>query len=335
MEEKVLGQKKDGFNEVILNRPKKLNVLDEELVQSMGKILDNFCEERNLPVLLTGAGPKGFCAGGDVVSVIKGIEEGRSYDFFFRQEYNLDRRLYGLDHLNGFAHGIIMGGGMGLLMGCQTRVCEGQSLLAMPEVTIGFFPDVGASYFLQNLNEFWRLFLTLTGARFNGVEAYRLGLIDHLVSFDKKEQFFSLDLADETQKNLELFKKEDEEFSLKNEWLLQAPKWSSLFDFDEWARKEVANTDIHPWVRSCLHTYLGGSPVSKVVTWELFHWCVGKKLEQCFEQDLRVAEIVALHGDFKEGVRALLVDKDKNPQWKDSSLKDSYSRLENELGNVF
>lgn len=307
---------------LLLGREKKLNVLNEDLVGEMGAYLDKV-GERDL--VLSARGEKSFCAGGDVVDVVNKIQEGREWDFFFKKEYELDLRLHQTS-FSCFAHGIIMGGGMGLLQAASNKrfACEG-SILSMPEVTIGFFPDVGASFFLQRAPSYWAKFLALTGARLPVQWAKLIGLIDHVV---KKESYWSsLEKLEQGEAlgemSLDFLKLEDrEEFQKVDECLQRIKSFKSLEEFDDWSQEsDVA------WVESSLKIYREGSPASKVITWHMLEWAQGKKLEECFKQDLHYARLCSLEGDFKEGVRALLIDKDKSPQWRDKTVVGARERL--------
>lgn len=337
-EKKVKEISHPQFFEISLNRPKKINVLDEELVEDFQKALDSFEESNCEELLITGQGDKGFCAGGDVVSVVKGVQSGRDKDFFFKKEYLLDQRVHSLDKTTGLAHGIVMGGGMGLLMGCSTRILDPSCIIAMPEVTIGFFPDVGATFFLQKIPYHWRVFLTQTGARLNALEAYRIGLCDAVIPYSLKETLIkgSVDLQGETKSSLKGLSKEQEEFEAKDIWLKNACEkyWNNQEGFDSWLKAESKKELPLSWMNKSLDIYLGGSPVSKVIAWELFRWCENRSLVECFKMDLSIARFISEYGDFEEGVRALLVDKDKSPKWKDQSILEARRRIEGPLAQV-
>ena len=334
--EKIIYNENESFSEIRINKPAKLNTLDEQVVQEFGEALDLFELSSNNKCLIRAEGPKSFCAGGDVVSVVNGVKEGRPYDFFFKQEYHLDQRLYETRGLIAHAHGIVMGGGLGVLMGCETKVLDPGCTLAMPEVTIGFFPDVGASFFLQNIQKSWRLFMTLTGARLNAFDFLELGLVDYLcpIETDSKTILNKDSLNSIHEKILKENTSYKDSFKNKNEAISKIESMESLEEFDEFARSEASSSK-NEWLTQSLNTYLHGSPVSKVLTWQYFNWCTGKPRKSCFEQDLKLAEIVSASGDFAEGVRALLIDKDKDPKWRDSSINDCEKRLKAQLDNLF
>lgn len=332
--EKVLYGEFENHAEITLNKPAKLNTLDEEVVQQFQKALDSFKNSSHDKCIVKANGPKAFCAGGDVVSVVEGVKSGRPYDFFFKQEYALDQRLYVTKGLIGHAHGIVMGGGLGVLMGCETKLLDPNCLLAMPEVTIGFFPDVGASYFLQKIPKSWRMFMTLTGARLSAYDFYFLGLVDGLVSINDPIESVLTDWQTLNEGNIKNHAQEKDEFNLKSIAIDRVSHFETLEQFENWALEEI-KVSKSDWLKQSLETYFKGSPVSKVLTWEYFNWCEGKSIGECFEMDLKLAEIVSLHGDFAEGVRALLIDKDKNPNWRDGCISDSKKRLQEYLNPLF
>lgn len=330
---KLIIEKTDEFFKVELNNPRKLNVLDLDIVDSLNTALIDYNDNhKHLPFILMGAGPKGFCAGGDVVSVVEGIRKGSAYDFFFKEEYGLDKALHSTPNSVALAHGIVMGGGLGLFMGCEHKLLDSGSLLAMPEVTIGFHPDVGASYFLQSIPRRWRLFMTLTGARLSAIEFYFLGLADGFWDFELGASQRGLDYESFTDSLLKNIGNEAREsFELKNQKIAEIEKMSRLEEFDFWCSELSVRQDTDRWLKQSVETYLSGSPVSKVLTWSLFNWCREKSIDECFEMDLKVAKIACEKGDFFEGVRALLIDKDKLPSWKDPSVAAANYRLKEEL----
>jgi hypothetical protein len=108
----------------------------------------------------------------------------------------------------------------------------------------------------------------------------------------------------------------------------------SLENFEDFARQRCQDSE-NSWLTQSLATYLKGSPVSKVLTWHYFNWCLGKSRAACFEKDLELAQVVSTKGDFAEGVRALLIDKDKSPTWKDQSIGLCEERLKEDLNKLF
>ena len=171
-----------------LNAPKALNALSLEMIQTLSKQMDEWEQRDDIVALwLDGAGGKAFCAGGDIVqmhkSMVKHAGEGRNpfTEQYFAEEYALDYRLHRSQiPVVVFGDGIVMGGGMGLLQGADFRLVTPRSRMAMPEITIGLFPDVGGSWFLNRLPGKVGLFLGLTGVHINGREAVEVGLADRM-----------------------------------------------------------------------------------------------------------------------------------------------------------
>ncbi|RQM67370.1 enoyl-CoA hydratase/isomerase family protein, partial [Aeromonas hydrophila] len=173
-----------------LDSPASLNALSLEMIQLLQAALTRWEQDPAIVcVLLQGAGEKAFCAGGDIRSFYYRKQEtsesalfGYARDFF-EQEYRLDHHIHRYSKpLICVADGICMGGGIGLFAGAGFRVVTEKSLFAMPEVTIGLYPDVGASWFLSRMPGRLGLWLGLTGARFNGADAIGLGLADHAMA---------------------------------------------------------------------------------------------------------------------------------------------------------
>lgn len=344
--EKLILKELENHIEIWLNKPVKLNTLDEQLVDEFQQALDHIEQNENRaggkPCLIKAMGPKAFCAGGDVVSVVNGVKEGRPYDFFFKKEYALDQRLYDKKGLIGHAHGIIMGGGLGVLMGLATKVLDPHCMLAMPEVTIGFFPDVGASYFLQEIPRSWRLFMTLTGARLSTGDFYSLGLVDGVCSIDKSGSDVINHWQKFSQDEVSQIDSQIKSFDLKTDMICTLDNIKTIGDFEYWARQTLEELskknnilNEEKWLLNSLKTYREGSPVSKVLTWHLFDWSPQKTRSECFEKDLQLAEVVSTKGDFKEGVRALLIDKDKRPVWRDDNISSCQKRLSEDLERLF
>jgi len=189
--------------EIVLNKPKVLNSVDTEMCQIMSDKLVEWHKEpvrRPRLVMMSGAGPKAFCAGGDVVSVYKGKQKGEPLSKllnFFKTEYILDYNLSQMEGVDRIAYmnGICMGGGVGLTWHAPIRVATERSMYAMPETKIGFFTDVGGSYFLPRIKNgdiSLGLYLGLTGARVQGKDLVKYGLATHFVPEDSIEHMYKV-----------------------------------------------------------------------------------------------------------------------------------------------
>lgn len=334
---KCIYEDKGSWRVIKLNRPEKLNVLDEELVDQFQYIIESGLSNESIKAFVVcGEGDKSFCAGGDVVSVIEGQKAGRPYDFFFQKEYKLDQMLHQCSKpVISMVHGITMGGGMGLLMGGDLKLAEKHTIFAMPEITIGFFPDVGASYFLNRIPKELKLFLGMTGARFSAENAKDWGLIDKVISRKDLFEMIENDLSfDEVRNAFSQSDDGNQEIPSLLRELREVLDFDSLDSFDTSLRGLKGKTHISDPILQALKIYEGGSPLSKLLTWEYFSQTSEISIKESFLLDIEMSHFVAENGDFHEGVRALLIDKDKKPKWKDGDLSEARERCAGKLQDI-
>jgi len=342
-----------------LNTPKSLNALSVEMCQLLAQQLEQWQnDDRIVALVLKGAGDKAFCAGGD----IRKLYDSMSIDAplpnpyateFFGHEYRLYRQMHFYSKpLILWGDGIIMGGGMGLMAGCSHRLVTERTRFAMPEVTIGLFPDASGSWFLQHMPAKTGLFLGLTGAMCNGSDALLANLAEYAVAnsdYDaviqglKQSNWQSL--ADSTDKFYN-----DSAHSIVSRALAAQPVaelppsklatyWQpiqqlmnsgGLGDIDALLQSDAALENIDTefandsWTQRAVDTYRHGCPVTAALTYALYYKVTDLSLEQVLYLEANVAVHCAANPDFKEGVRALLIDKDRNPQWS-RSLADCLS----------
>lgn len=321
---------------VTLNVEKSLNALDLEMVRAMTAQLKLWQKDPLIAcIVLDGSGERAFCAGGDVralyhASIANKGQVTEEVKIFFEEEYRLDYLLhtYGKPVLV-WGDGIVMGGGLGLMAGASHRVVTETSFIAMPEVNIGLYPDVGGSYFLNRMPGKTGLFLGLTAYQLNAADACYVGLADHYLNRDDKELMFdamaTLDWSDTPALNHQRLDSMINELSNQ----VDIPKGESvLADSQDIIDRLMAGSleDIvmrmstlvseEAWLMTAKETFLAGSPIS----WHLVYIQaqLGNKLSlaQCFKWELTTSVNVCALGDFCEGVRALLIDKDKEPHWR-------------------
>lgn len=319
---------------ITLDNPSSLNAQNLAMVTQTAEILRAWADDESvLAVLMRGSGEKSFCAGGDIRSLYHTYD---SQTFpnphaleFFSNEYALCQ-LIGeyAKPIIVWASGIVMGGGMGLATPASHRIVTETTMMAMPEVGIGLFPDAGGSHFLQKMPEKVGLFLGLTGARFNATDALALGVADYaLGSGDYAkllEQLQSATWQQDSEQNHhlldDLLSKLHNVEQLGEGWALanltqikQFVQASTLSEFDQMAQDWQPSQNAY--IDGAIANYLAGSPTSAALTWQIFH---GKSLD--LAQALAMEKIVAVrcchYGEFAEGVRALLIDKDKSPKWR-------------------
>lgn len=322
----VLTVKEGLAGRLRLNRPKALHSLNRQMVRDMASAL---LEWRNDPdvriILIDHAEGRGFCAGGDVVTIANDVggHDAAARAFFF-DEYRLNHLEYTYPKPGvAFMDGVTMGGGVGIACPCRFRVATERTMLAMPETTIGIFPDVGGGRYLSRLRGRLAQFLALTGARLNGAECFRLRLATHYLPSDRleeaKERIMAqpfrveaiLDELSETEvpeaRILGNLAKIDRYFaSDRLEEILDALD-AGAAEGDEWAEKEAT-------------TVRTKSPMACKVTLKLL---VESPYQLHFVDEMRMEYGIMVrlihHPDFREGVRALLIDKDNAPNWRPSN----------------
>lgn len=327
----ILAQNGKHIGIITLNNPKILNAQTLDMVKTTKNILNTWQADDSVAmVVVHGAGDKGLCAGGDIKSLYGSTHQ--SAHEFFVHEYGLMYAMHIYPKpILAWGHGIIMGGGLGLFCASSHKVVTPSTLMAMPEVSIGLFPDAGASYFLNHLSGKMGLFLGLTGARINGADAYQLGMADFALADDKFHQMMSalsnvafgdddthnhhkvsLCLNQLHQKDLLPNAKLMAEFDEIN--VLMA---GDLTDIDKALKNYQGNSD---FIKTAIKNYEHGSDMTKAITFKIYHDLKTTKkdfsLKQIFEMETVVGTNAVNFGDFKEGVRALLIDKDKTPKWR-------------------
>ncbi|MFN3882458.1 MAG: enoyl-CoA hydratase/isomerase family protein [Nitrincola lacisaponensis] len=322
------------IGEICLNAPRTLNALSHEMIQLINPQLDQWQENpRVVALLLSGAGDKAFCAGGDVVAAWRMIDAGDfdATDRYFAQEYRLDYRLQTYPKpIVCWASGYVMGGGLGLMNGCSHRVVTETSRLAMPEVTIGLFPDVGASYFLNRLSGQTGLFMGLTASQVSARDACWLGLADYALTLDQRPELLSGLLsglwnqgdnaAVITQVLEGLAQSAQPAFA---DMLTPIQTYQDLFEtllsgdqIADFVERLVALETEDPWLLKARETLLAGSPLSVCLIAEQLKRTRQLSLKAVFQAEMQLASQCCRQGEFVEGVRALLIDKDKTPKWR-------------------
>ncbi len=334
-----------------LNKPKALNALDLEMVQILTRYLSEWQADSDIvAVLLIGEGDKAFCAGGDVVSMYRAMQEMREQEKlarndslaeapsfiqdFFTQEYQLDYFISQYPKpIICWGTGIVMGGGLGLFAAAKHAVVTETSHIAMPEITIGLFPDVGGSYFLNRMPKGMGLFLGLTGASINAKDALFLGLAGHVLHSSVFSQLLerlisSPELQDQDvskilhdlQSSPESNSPELAELSGKLQGFKDA--FAPLADLNNVHAIDNALVAIseqekeNVWLQKALRSMHRGSPITAHLVVEQLRRGKDLSLAACFQQEINIAVSCSMHGEFQEGVRALLIDKDRQANWR-------------------
>jgi 3-hydroxyisobutyryl-CoA hydrolase len=336
-----------GIRSVELNRPKKLNSLNGSMARKIFPRLKEW-EKSNLAnmILISGAGEKALCAGGDVAALAKQNAEGpegqQASTSFFGLEYGLDHMIATYSKpVISYMDGITMGGGVGLSMHAPFRIATERTVFAMPETTIGFFPDVGGSFFLPRLDGETGTYLALTSERLKGVQALYAGIATHYlhssVLANMTQRLSELTFPDhvELPERLHTVNKTMAEFSLglpplEEEPMLMAGSLRAAIDrcfafntVEEILQALEQETEHKEWAQKTLETLSSRSPTSLKVT--LRQLRLGKKwsISETFKREHAISAHFMRHPDFVEGVNARLVSKPpRQAQWQPATLKE-------------
>lgn len=328
-----------------LNAPKSLNALNFEMISLLEPQLQQWDKDDNIAlVVLKGAGEKAFCAGGDVVSLHKAMSEGKPSSLveeFFTQEYQLDYLIHCYNKpILVWGNGIVMGGGLGLMAGASHRVVTETSHIAMPEQTIGLYPDVGGSYFLHKMPAHVGLFLGLTSASINCEDAKLVSLADHFVNADKYPELVeallntkwgkTASLNHDKLSNLLIELDNNSSRMPKGNLKANLSLIQKLGDFETLQQQVdyILNlTTDDKWLQRAQKSLAHGCPLSCALVSEQLKHSKGKNLADCFKMELGMSVRAGEVGEFQEGVRALLIDKDGTPQWQFKTLANVPSEV--------
>lgn len=334
-----------------LNRPKALNSLDLQMAKLLTEQLKRWEDDDDIvAIILDSSGDKSFCAGGDITSVYQGMLEnqsnkpmGNQYAVdFFKTEYSLDYYLHTYKKpVIVWGRGIVMGGGIGLLSGGSHRVVSDDARLAMPEVTISLFPDVGGSWLLPRLTNSSGRFLAATGAIVGSDDALFVGLADYAMPTASWDDFVK-ELAEQSWPTYACKRRTRVErddlihhvltkfgrIEAKEVGPLQ--KHISLIDEicapSDYKRvyQGIADLEGHEeaWLSKAAATMLKGSPFTVGLGLTLQNYAKNMSLKEVFELEYFVALHCSADGMFQEGVRALLIDKDRSPKWPYQSIEE-------------
>jgi len=320
-----------------LSRPRQLNALDLDMCERLLAKLGQWAGDPSMvAVFLGGDGPKGFCAGGDVTRAVREIAAGGAgrFDYgdrFFTVEYRLDYLLHTFPKpLVTWAHGVTMGGGLGLSVAGSHRLVAVGSRIAMPEIHIGLFPDVAGGWFLNRVPGEAGLLMALTGVMLDEQDAVYARLADHVVDHSRQPEFLDGFAAIDWGDTVADHRAQATHFCRGFEAAGKPAgvRSSALRERYEAIRSICTRAKLHgimkglqeaaasdEWFAKPLANLQEGSPTAAAVTLEYLRRCRLLGLGQVLELDLVVARQCLRHPDFPEGVRALLIDKDKAPRW--------------------
>ena len=348
----VLSDIRNHIAFITLNRPKALNALSLEMILRLRTLFAQYAADPEIyAVLIGGEGGKAFCAGGDIRALYHSFKNSQSlHKEFFAAEYPLDYQLYSYPKpYLVLMDGITLGGGMGIAQGSTFRIVGERTQMAMPEVAIGFFPDVGASYFLSRLPGKLGMYLALTGVQIRGADALYSGLADAFLAPDAiatlTEDLSDLLWSNDPFADLHRFM-QARNAGISAPTLAALPTMAAptlaalraaidahfskptvlgiLASLDSETRIEYAD-----WARHTAAIMRSRSPTMVCVTFSQLRRAAALSLADCFRMELGMAAHSFEQGDFLEGVRAVLIDKDDAPRWRPGRIEEvSDSKVE-------
>ena len=318
MTDKILATIEGRVGRLRLNRPEALHALDLDMVRGMTEALQGWQHDPAAKlILIDHAQGRGFCAGGDVVTIARSSQgHGAAGQAFFFQEYRMNHLMYTYPKRGVvFMDGITMGGGVGIACPCKYRIATERTVFAMPETSIGLFPDVGGGRYLSRLRGRVAQFLALTGARLDGAECVALGLATHYIPSDRLEEVKRrlIEVPEHVEAILKAASVEPPPARIVAHYAIidrcfASDRLEDIFaaleaDGSEWALKELA-------------TLRAKSPTACKVSLRLL---VESPKQFHFLDEMRMEYGIVVrmfrHPDFIEGVRAALIDKDNAPRW--------------------
>jgi len=325
-----------------LNAPKALNSLSKAMIDALMPKLVEWRERDDVVcVVVHGTGEKAFCAGGDIINLYHAMRAAdgapsAQAESFFAAEYRLDYTIHTYPKpVLCWGTGTVMGGGLGIMVGASHRVVTENTTIAMPEVGIGLLPDVGAGWFLNRMPGRTGLFLGLTGSPMNATDALLTGLADIYLGSDLRDIVFHaltrLTWQGEARADRSLLSQLLREFEhgapdrpasrvLAHQDMIARVTDAADVAGMQQALEAADSSD--PWLRRAAKTMARACPTSMAVAFAQWHSGGHLSLADTFRREFAIAVQCTRQPDFAEGIRALLIDKDKQPAWSPARLAD-------------
>lgn len=333
MNEVLFSTNPNGVATILLNRPKALNSLNFDMIDAIGKQLSLWEKDSKVKcVLIKGAGERGLCAGGDIKTLYgaQDSEENLKKAYtFFTTEYETDLQVANFPKpLIAYLDGIIMGGGVGLTIGADFRIVSERTTWAMPETSIGFFPDVGGPYFLNQAPGHVGRYLALTGINLKATDVLYTKGATHYLSTERAASFFQQ--LEEIELSAEHVRDDIQNLL---ESLQEMPTHEAKIEpfqqdidrhFQYTTVEEIIDSlkeDPTDFAQETKKILLSKSPVSLKVTLKQIIDGKDQSFANCLATDLILAKNFMTHPDFFEGVRSVIIDKDQKPNYQYDSLE--------------
>ena len=328
-----------------LNSPRTLNGLSLPMCQLLDARLQAWAaDDAIVAVVLAGAGGKAFCAGGDLHALYRSMLDSPAGDAwanvtareFFATEYRLDHRIHCYPKpVLAWGDGIVMGGGVGLMLGASHRIVTGATRFAMPEITIGLFPDVAGTWMLSRLPRGIGTFLAMTGAQLGAADCLHYGLADRVCATGELDRVLAALAA--TDWSADAARHAAQVDAVLDGCAAPDPEPGPLqchagriglvcgrSDFLTIAAGIAGwQDDPDPWLARAAATFLAGSPGSARLSHTLLAQARRQSLAQTFRMEFTAALHCCAEPDFREGIRALLIDKDKTPHWNPATREQA------------
>ena len=316
--------------QITLNRPKALNALTFDMAERAIAQLAAWTEDATVAaVVIEGAGEKAFCAGGDIRAIYNSARGDRQHAAdFFRAEYRLNRAIHHFAKpYIALIDGITMGGGVGLSIHGSHRVATERTRFAMPETSIGLFPDVGASYVLPRLPGRLGLYIGLTGQRLDAADCLACGLATHYVPNERLQDLISAlaaaDFSSDAQQAADALLAT----------MAVDPGPSKLTERRQEIERCFAGESVEAilsaleaedsdWARQTLEHLRGRSPSSLKITFEAYRRGAALEFDEVMVMEYRLSQACVAGHDFPEGIRAVIIDKDNKPDWQPAALAE-------------
>ena len=308
---------------VTLTRPQALNALTHNMVLALSRALTAWEHDRDVALVVVKAEGRAFCAGGDIMNVYESRNSGSPPVQFFADEYRLNAHIerYSKPYVS-LIDGIVMGGGVGISCHGSHRVMTENALFAMPEVGIGFFPDVGGSHILPDLGGYFGMYLALTGNRIRYGDALWSGLATHTIAAEGLtgllERLCETGEAEAVLRNYFRAATRETDRDTLEAIALHFSR-PTLREVIESLQAEATSSE---FAAKTLATILTRSPTSLAVTFRQVRAGLTMSMNDCMRMEFRILNRMLSGHDFYEGIRAVLVDKGSTPVWQPSRLDD-------------
>ncbi len=322
-DDEILIERQGPLVLVTLNRPAALNALSHNMIKHLLPGLDAWEKDPAvMAILFRGAGGKAFCAGGDIKSTWANRADVAANDHYFYDEYNLNRRLFHYTKpLIALMDGITMGGGYGVAGYCDYKIATENTRWAMPETGIGFFPDIGSTYELSRMPGALGIFLALTGITTNAEDAYYAGAATHYMQAVQVSSLVDdLVAGGDVATTVARYHHAPATVGPIQQNLAIIERCFGQADVS--AILAALGQDHSDWAQSILTLLHTRSPLSLCVTFERMKRAGVQDFDQLIELDYVIARHFMRGDEFFEGVRAMLIDKDKAPKWQPGSVAE-------------